>query len=206
MDKFTVLDGVAAPLMLANINTDAILPSVWVLNPDTDLGEKLFANWRYDATGAEIPEFVLNQPPYRQSRILIAGPNFGCGSSREAAVWALYRYGIRCVIAPSFGDIFQENCFQNGLLPVKLPADQVEVMAAALAKATDPRAIINLARGIIEWPGLNDIPFELSAVRRDALLQGLDNMTLMMRWLPDVEQYERRDAVTRPWVYDPNPT
>src|SRR4051794_25731301 len=124
MQKFTRLQGIAAPMPESNIDTDAIIPARFMRSPSTDFGKALFANFRYGEGGAERPDFVLNQDPFRKSSILVAGTNFGCGSSREAAVWALMRFGIRCVIADSYGEIFYENCFKNGLLPVILPAEE----------------------------------------------------------------------------------
>src|SRR5258708_7509399 len=134
MEAFTVLTGLAAPLPLANVNTDAISPASAGQSAATDLGATLFANWRYDAAGNEKPDFVLNQPRFRAAKIIVGGTNFGCGSSRERAVWALMKFGIRCVIAPSFGEIFEENCYQNGMLPVKLGAGD----CAAVATQADP--------------------------------------------------------------------
>src|SRR3979409_809181 len=123
MEKFTAVRGIAAPMMMADINTDAMSPMAAGRSTSADLGKMLFNNWRYNLDGSEIPDFIFNREPFRHSTILLAGANFGCGSSRERAVWALMRFGIRCVIAPSFADIFRENAFQNGLLPVAIDAD-----------------------------------------------------------------------------------
>jgi 3-isopropylmalate/(R)-2-methylmalate dehydratase small subunit len=203
MQKFTTLDAVAAVLLEPNINTDIILPAVWVLNAQTDLGQKLFANRRYGADGAESTDFVLNREPFRSSRILLAGANFGCGSSREAAVWALCRFGIRCVIAPSFGDIFYENCFQNGLLPIRLGAERVQSLAFEVASCDSHRLTIDLQELSICVPGKQRESFALSEDRRKALLEGRDAMTQTLEWLPDVAAHERADAARRPWIYFP---
>src|SRR5215831_18150038 len=138
MQVFTTVSGIAAPLLLPNINTDAISPMIAGRSLAADLGKLLFANWRYAPDGTELPDFILNKPPFRDSKLLIAGPNFGCGSSRERAVWALMRFGIRCVIAPSFADIFYDNACQNGLLPVTLPETEVQTLADAVSAAPEP--------------------------------------------------------------------
>jgi 3-isopropylmalate/(R)-2-methylmalate dehydratase small subunit len=201
MEKFVELHAVAATLPEANINTDVILPAVWVLNPDIDLGQKLFANRRYHPDGREIADFVLNRTPFRAARILVCGANFGCGSSREAAVWALSRFGIRCLIAASFGDIFYENCFQNGVLPVRLEPDRVASLTLALERSSDQRLHVDLRNCSIQVG--DNVPqlFSLSDERRGALLEGLDTMTQLVGWRPDVVSFEKADAVARPWIY-----
>jgi 3-isopropylmalate/(R)-2-methylmalate dehydratase small subunit len=201
MEKFVTLEAVAACLPEANVNTDDILPSVWVLNPNTDLGEKLFANRRYDGSGRENPDFVLNQLPYRHARIFISGPNFGCGSSREAAVWALSRFGIRCLIAPSYGDIFYENCLQNGVLPMVLDASCVNQLIEALALADGKTLTVNLTECSVKAPGLEPVTFAIAEERREALLRGQDAVTQLLSLQPEVDAFERRDVEERPWIY-----
>src|SRR5471030_2129256 len=157
MEKFTVVTGVAAPILMTNINTDLIAPSLMPGRTPDDaakltLREKMFANLRFTADGTERPDFVLNQPHYRQARIILAGPNFGCGSSRETAVWSLMEAGIRCVIAPSFGDIFHDNAYQNGLLPLKLDMATIERIAGALNRSNAAEMTIDLTRNEIVVP------------------------------------------------------
>src|SRR4030088_3476877 len=173
MEKFTVLCGIAAPMMQANINTDAISPVAAGLSAKTDLGAMLFANWRYDLDGQEKPDFILNRPPFGASKILVTGANFGCGSSRERAVWALMRFGIRCVIAPSFADIFRDSAFQNGLVPVAIAADDCAALGAALEHAAEPLVTVDLQRCEIHGLDGRTISFDVPAERRTALLQGL---------------------------------
>jgi len=201
VEKFIMLEGVAAYLPEGNVNTDDILPSIWVLNADTNLADKLFANRRYSGGGKENPDFLLNQPPYRDAKILISGPNFGCGSSREAAVWALSRFGIRCIIASSYGDIFYENCFQNGVLPIVLDAMQIQRLAGALAIDGCKTLTIDLGNCSIRAPNLDLIYFEIAEQRRTSLLLGQDAMTQLLSLQPDVEAFERRDHDERPWIY-----
>jgi 3-isopropylmalate/(R)-2-methylmalate dehydratase small subunit len=206
MEPFTVLRGVAAPLLMSNINTDLIAPSlVPGRTPDEaaklPLKVKLFANLRYDRTGAERADFVLNQPRGRGARILLAGPNFGCGSSRETAVWSLMEHGIRCVIAPSFGDIFHDNAFQNGLLPLRLPMTGIERIAAALERSNAAEMTVDLQRCMLEVPGLAPIRFDLAEDRRAPLLAGLDQLAFILQSAPEIAAFERADETRRPWVY-----
>jgi 3-isopropylmalate/(R)-2-methylmalate dehydratase small subunit len=205
MEKFTTLTGIAAPMMRANIDTDAISPAAAGRSIATDLGAMLFANWRYDADNQEIPEFILNRPPFRQSRIIVAGANFGCGSSRERAVWALMRFGIGCVIAPSFGEIFYDNAFQNGLLPVRLAAADCAALGAALSQAKEPVMTVDLVRCVVERPDGPAIPFALAPERRMALLEGLDEIAVILRMEASVDEFQRTDHRLRPWIYlDPD--
>jgi 3-isopropylmalate/(R)-2-methylmalate dehydratase small subunit len=203
MEKFTVLRGVAAPLMRANIDTGAIIAPIYMLSRSIDLGQKLFANWRYDLKGAETTGFVLNQPRYRKSVILIAGPNFGCGSSREGAVWALMRFGIRCVIAPSFGDIFFSNACQNGLLPVALAEAQARQLADAVATAQEPIATVDLVRCLVTSPDGEELTFSLAEDRRTSLLEGLDETSLILRHETEIAQFQTRMRADQPWVFQP---
>ena len=206
MEKFTVLTGVAAPMLMTNINTDLIAPSHFpgkkpeeaVLMP---MREKMFANLRYFPDGSRKPDFVLDQPRYRDVRFILAGPNFGCGSSRETAVWSLQEAGIRCVIAPSFGDIFHDNSYQNGLLPLKLPMEDIERIAAALDRSNAAEMTIDLENCQLRVPGMDPVNFELSDERRLPLLEGLDQLGFMMRSEPDIIAFEQTDQQQRPWAY-----
>jgi 3-isopropylmalate/(R)-2-methylmalate dehydratase small subunit len=193
-------------MLSVNINTDLIAPSLvpgkdLVDIPLIPLKDKMFANLRYDASGAEKPDFVLNQPRYRNAQILLAGPNFGCGSSRETAVWSLMEYGIRCVIAPSFGDIFHDNAFQNGLLPVKLEMAQIRRIAHAIERSNNAEMTVDLQRGVLEVPGLEPIRFQIAEERRLPLLQGLDQLSVILRDAAEIIAFEQRDAAENPWRY-----
>ncbi|HEY4171741.1 MAG TPA: 3-isopropylmalate dehydratase small subunit [Rhodopila sp.] len=206
MEKFTVVTGVAAPMLMTNINTDLIAPSLMPgRTPDEaivmPLREKMFANLRFTPDGTERPDFVLNQPRYKDVRIILAGPNFGCGSSRETAVWSLMEAGIRCVIAPSFGDIFHDNAFQNGLLPLKLDMATIERIAGALTRSNAAEMTIDLNRNELQVPGLDPIPFDLAEDRRTPLLEGLDQLSFILRSQDAIGSFERDDATTRPWAY-----
>ena len=201
MQAFTTVTGIAAPLLLPNINTDAMSPMIAGRSLAADLGKLLFANWRYAPDGTELPDFILNKPPFRDSKILIAGPNFGCGSSRERAVWALMRFGIRCVIAPSFADIFYDNAFQNGLLPLVLSAAECASLAEVVAQAPEPVVTVDLVQCRLEAPDGAVIAFNVSAERRTALLAGLDEIEVMLRMEGDIAAYEADDRRRRPWIY-----
>jgi 3-isopropylmalate/(R)-2-methylmalate dehydratase small subunit len=201
MEKFSTLTAIAAPLLRSNVNTDMMTPSETGRSTAVDLGKMLFLHWRYDESGKEKPDFVLNRAPFRNAGILIAGENFGCGSSRERAVWALQRFGIRTVIAPSFSDIFRENAFQNGLLPVVLPAHEVTALAAAMATAADPRLTVDLMRSVVVTHEGRELPFTVPAERRDALLEGLEEIDLIIRMKDDIAAFEARDRTSRPWIY-----
>jgi 3-isopropylmalate/(R)-2-methylmalate dehydratase small subunit len=206
MEKFTVLTGVAAPMLMTNINTDLIAPSHFpgktqaeaVLMP---MSEKMFANLRYFPDGSRKPDFVLDQPRYRDVTIILAGPNFGCGSSRETAVWSLQESGIRCVIAPSFGDIFHDNSYQNGLLPLKLPMEDIERIAAALDRTNASEMTIDLEECELRVPGMEPVRFELSEERRQPMLEGLDQLGFMLRSESDIAAFEQSDQQSRPWAY-----
>jgi 3-isopropylmalate/(R)-2-methylmalate dehydratase small subunit len=201
VQKFTTLRGVAAPMMRANIDTGAIIAPIYMLSRSIDLGHKLFANWRYDLDGAENADFVLNQPRYRNSEILIAGPNFGCGSSREGAVWALMRFGIRCVIAPSFGEIFFGNACQNGLLPVTLDEAESRRLADVVAVSPEPVVTVDLLRCIVSSPNGTEIPFTLAEDRRMSLLEGLDETSLILQHRNDIDAFQVRMRADRAWVF-----
>ena len=201
MEPFTVVKGIAAPMMMPNINTDAITPMAAGRSTSVDLGKLMFANWRYMLDGAEIPEFILNRPPFRHSKILVAGANFGCGSSRERAVWALMRFGIRCVVAPSFADIFRDNSYQNGLLPVVIGADDCAALGAALEHASDPQVTVDLERCVVQVPDGTKISFTVPAERRAALLAGLDEIDVILGMETDIENFQRTDREQRPWIH-----
>jgi len=205
MDKFTVHTGVAAALLRANIDTDAIIPSREMKTVGkTGLADGLFAGWRYLDAAARRPDpgFVLNQPAQRGSSILLAGENFGCGSSREHAVWALKEYGIRVVVAPSFGAIFAGNCVRNGLLPLVLAAPLVAALAAAVA--ADPqqqRLTVDLQQSQLIGPDGARHGFSLPASQRQMLLSGLDPIGLTLTQSQAIADFQARDRLQRPWIY-----
>ena len=204
MQKFDRLTGIAAPLLHENINTDAIIPVRWIVNFGQDLGKGLFGGWRYGEDDAENPDFILNQPSYRDTRILLAGRNFGCGSSREEAVWALLGFGIRCVIAPGFGDIFFENSFKNGLLPVMLEPDGVATLVRELAAAQTPVLTVDLERCTISVPDGSTLSFTIQESRRRALLMGLDEVDLTLARAAEIDAFQAADKSRRPWIYRQN--
>lgn len=201
MEKFTVLRGIAAPLMRPHIDTGTIIPTDWLRSTSFDLGEKAFYNWRYDLDGKENGDFVLNRPRFRKSQILVAGPNFGCGSSREGAVWALMRFGIRCVIAASFGEIFYDNALQNGLLPVVVGEDAAARLGEVLERAETPVVTVDLVRCVVEAPDGATLSFSLPPDRRTALLEGLGETELILRYDSDIAAFQEKDATLRPWIY-----
>ena len=206
MEKFTVLNGVAAPMLMENINTDLIAPSLMPGRSPEDaakmsLQDKMFANLRFHADGTRKPDFVLDQPRYRDARIILAGANFGCGSSRETAVWSLIESGIRCVIAPSFGDIFNDNSFQNGLLPLRLEMTLIEQIAAALQQSNAGEMTVDLVNRKLLVAGLEAIPFELPGDRRELLLEGLDQLSFILQSVKEIDAFEANDVSSRPWVY-----
>jgi 3-isopropylmalate/(R)-2-methylmalate dehydratase small subunit len=201
MEKFTVLRGKAVPMMRANINTDDIIAAQAMLGKVERIGDRLFTGARYDAEGIERPDFILNQDRYRGSRILIAGANFGCGSSREAAVWALTGYGIRCVIAPSFGEIFHDNSYQNGLLPIVLDEATVATIAAAIEGADEPVVTVDLERGEIRLPENGLVRFSIPEERRAALLAGMDEVDVLLTHGDALNSFQSRDRSERPWVW-----
>lgn len=204
MKPFVTATGVAAPFMRPNVDTDAIVPSrEYQSAARTGFGEKLFANWRYiPGTRTEIPDFILNQPPYRQAEILVAGPNFGCGSSREWAVWALVEFGIRAIVAASFGAIFRSNCIRNGLLPVELPAQEVEALAAEIeAGAGRQPMTVDLERCVLVSPRGRETTFSISPKERTMLLQGLDEVAVTQTFQKEIDAFLARDRAERPWVH-----
>lgn len=207
MDRFTVHRGVAAPLLRINVDTDAIIPSREMKRVSkTGLGEGLFAGWRYTEVGGREPDpaFVLNQPEYAGASILLAGVNFGCGSSREHAVWALKEFGIRAVVAPSFGAIFYNNCVRNGLLPVELPEHAVQALADVSRGGA--QLLVDLQRCRVESPTGEAYTFTIQPALREMLLEGLDPVALTLKLQPRIEAFQAADRAQRPWVYlEPGP-
>lgn len=205
MEKFTTLTAIAAPLLRINIDTDAIIPSREMKTVSkTGLAGGLFAGWRYQAPGSreEDPEFVLNKEPYRHARILLSGLNFGCGSSREHAVWALYEWGVRAIIAPSFGGIFYSNCVRNGILPVVLDNAAVEHIAALVAPNPAKNMVtVNLESRTVTAPDGAVHPFSIAPADRDMLLEGLDAIALTMKRDDEILAFQGRDRLRRPWIY-----
>ena len=202
MTPFTVLTGIAAPLPKANVDTDQIIPARFLKTiKRTGLGEHLFSNFRYDETGGEKPDFVLNQEPYRRAEILIAFENFGCGSSREHAPWALLDFGIRCVIAPDFADIFHNNSFKNGILPVKLPREVCEALMEDARMGGNARLTVDLERQVVVRPNGEEIPFEVDAFRRHCLLNGLDDIGQTMQHAPAIDSHEAKLRAAQPWLF-----
>ena len=202
MDKFVKLTGVAAPLPLRNIDTDMIIPKQFLKTiKRTGLGTSLFYEMRFDpATGAELPDFVLNKPAYRKAQILVTGENFGCGSSREHAPRALLDFGIRCVIAPDFADIFYNNCFQNGILPIKLPQPDVDRLMNDAERGANATVTIDLEAQEIRGPDGGVIHFEIDSFRKHCLLNGLDAVGLTLQKDAEISSYEKKTAASRPWL------
>ena len=201
MDKFTTLTGIAAPMPLVNIDTDMIIPKQFLKTiKRSGLGVSLFDELRYDRDGNELPDFVLNQPAYRQTQILVAGDNFGCGSSREHAPWALLDFGIRCVISTSFADIFFNNCFKNGILPVVLPQDAVDTLMEDARKGANARITVDLENQTVTTSDGVSFAFEIDPFRKHCLLNGLDDIGLTMEKAPRIDSYETQMAQARPWV------
>jgi 3-isopropylmalate/(R)-2-methylmalate dehydratase small subunit len=201
MTPFTTLTGVAAPLPLANVDTDKIIPARFLKTiKRTGLGVHLFDTLRYDADGAERPEFVLNREPYRHAEILIAHENFGCGSSREHAPWALLDFGIRCVIAPDFADIFFNNCFKNGILPVRLPRAVCDALIEDARLGGNARITVDLRRQVVVRPSGEEIAFEVDPFRRHTLLEGLDDIGQTLQHAPAIAAYEARQKTAQSWM------
>jgi 3-isopropylmalate/(R)-2-methylmalate dehydratase small subunit len=203
MQPFTKLTGIAAPLPLVNVDTDKIIPARHLKTiKRTGLGVYLLETLRFDDEGRERPEFVLNRAPYRDAAILIAGENFGCGSSREHAPWALLDFGIRCVIAPSFADIFFNNCFKNGILPIVIPKEQVEILTREASAAADPTFTVDLEKQEIHRPRGNEVMrFEVDAFRKHCLLNGLDDVGLTMQKAKRIDDFEAAQLRAAPWLY-----
>ncbi|NBZ87381.1 3-isopropylmalate dehydratase small subunit [Stagnihabitans tardus] len=201
MDKFTKLTGIAAPMPLVNIDTDMIIPKQFLKTiKRSGLGVNLFDEMRYNLDGSEIPDFVLNQPAYRQAEIIIAGDNFGCGSSREHAPWALLDFGIRCVISTSFADIFYNNCFKNGILPIVLPQDAVDVLMEDAKKGANARQTVDLEAQTVTTSDGKVFSFNVDSHRKHCLLNGLDDIGLTLEKAASIDAYEAKAAQTFPWA------
>jgi len=201
MDKFTTLTGIAAPMPLVNIDTDMIIPKQFLKTIQrSGLGKNLFDEMRYTQDGQEIPDFVLNQPAYRKAEIIVAGDNFGCGSSREHAPWALLDFGIRCVISTSFADIFFNNCFKNGILPIVLPQDQVDVLMADAKKGANARVTVDLPSQTVTTSDGQVFSFEVDPHRKHCLLNGLDDIGLTLEKVASIDSFEQKNATLRPWA------
>lgn len=201
MDKFTKLTGVAAPLPIVNIDTDMIIPKDYLKTiRRTGLGKGLFAEMRYREDGSENPDFVLNRPAYRNAKILIAGDNFGCGSSREHAPWALLDFGIRCVISTSFADIFYNNCFKNGILPITVSPEDLQKLLDDAERGANATLTVDLEAQEIHGPDGGTIRFEVDAFKRHCLLNGLDDIGLTMQKQEEIVNFEKRYAEARPWA------
>jgi 3-isopropylmalate/(R)-2-methylmalate dehydratase small subunit len=201
MDKFTTLTGIAAPMPLVNIDTDMIIPKQFLKTIQrTGLGKNLFDEMRYTPDGQEIPEFVLNQPQFRQAQILVAGDNFGCGSSREHAPWALLDFGIRCVISTSFADIFYNNCFKNGILPVVLPAEAVAHLMDEAQKGANARLTVDLPAQTVTAPDGTVYSFDIDPFKKHCLLNGLDDIGLTLEKTGAIDAFEARARTRFPWA------
>ncbi len=201
MDKFTTLTGVAAPLKTINVDTDMIIPKQYLKTiKRTGLGTGLFSEMRYKDDGSENPDFVLNKPAYRKATILVAGDNFGCGSSREHAPWALLDFGIRCVISTSFADIFYNNCFQNGILPIKVTPEELDKLFDDAERGANATLTVDLAKQEINGPDGGTIKFDIDSFRKHCLLNGLDGVGLTMAKRDKIESYEKKAAQSRPWA------
>ncbi|MCV2874161.1 3-isopropylmalate dehydratase small subunit [Defluviimonas sp. WL0050] len=201
MDKFTTLTGIAAPMPLVNIDTDMIIPKQFLKTiKRSGLGANLFDEMRFTQDGKEIPDFVLNQPAYRNAEILVAGDNFGCGSSREHAPWALLDFGIRCVISTSFADIFFNNCFKNGILPIVLPQEQVDILMEDARKGANARMTVDLEAQTVTTSDGQSFGFEVDSFRKHCLLNGLDDIGLTLEKAPAIDRFENEAAQARPWV------
>lgn len=202
MQAFTKLTGIAAPLPKANVDTDQIIPARFLKSISRlGFGKNLFANFRYKEDGSENPDFVLNQEPYRRAEVLIAFENFGCGSSREHAPWALLDFGIRCVIAPDFADIFHNNCFKNGVLPVRLPKEVCTQLMEDAKLGANARITVDLEREVVVRPNGEEIPFKIDPLRRHLLLNGLDDIGQTMQHAPAIDSFEARQKAAQPWLY-----
>ena len=201
MEPFKTLSGVAAPLPMGNVDTDMLIPKQFLKTlVRTGLGKALFFEQRYNDDGSEKPDFVLNKPAYRKAQILVAGPNFGCGSSREHAPWALLDFGIRCVIAPSFADIFYNNCFKNGILPIALPQADVDKLMDDAERGSNAVISVDLAKQEVRGPDGGCIKFEIDPFRKQCLLNGWDDIGLTMRNENKISDFEARRKLSQPWA------
>ena len=202
MQKFTTLTGVAAPLKMINVDTDMIIPKQFLKTiKRSGLGKSLFFEMRYDDAGKEKPDFVLNKPAYRNAKILVAGANFGCGSSREHAPWALMDFGIRCVISESFADIFYNNCFKNGILPIKLSKEDMAKLFDDAERGANATLTVDLESQTICGPDGGCVKFEIDPFRKHCLLNGLDDIGLTLQKKPKIDAFEEKQRASLPWLY-----
>ena len=202
MERFNTLSGIAAPLPLVNVDTDMIIPKQHLKTIErSGLGQFLFDDDRYLPEGGENPDFVLNKPAYREAKILVAGANFGCGSSREHAPWALLDFGIRCLIAPSFADIFYNNCFKNGILPIRLADAEVALLMADAERGANATLTVDLAAQEITRPDGEVIAFDIDPFRKHCLLEGLDDIGLSLQKAGRIDDFEKRQKAAQPWLY-----
>ena len=201
MEKFTTLTGIAAPMPLVNIDTDMIIPKQFLKTIQrSGLGKNLFDEMRYTQDGAEIADFVLNKEPYRKAEIIIAGDNFGCGSSREHAPWALLDFGIRCVISTSFADIFYNNCFKNGILPIVMPQEVVDVLMEDARKGGNARMVVDLEAQTVSTSDGQSFAFSVDPFRKHCLLNGLDDIGLTLEKATAIDSFEAKAKTLRPWI------
>ena len=201
MEKFTKLTGIAAPMPLVNIDTDMIIPKQFLKTiARTGLGKNLFDEMRYTQDGKEIPDFVLNQPAFRKAEIIIAGDNFGCGSSREHAPWALLDFGIRCVISTSFADIFYNNCFKNGILPIVMPQVVVDILMAEAKKGSNARQTVDLEAQTVSISDGRSFPYAVYSHRKHCLINGLDDIGLTLEKVASIDSFEKTNSVLHPWA------
>lgn len=201
MEKFTKIQGVAAPMPLVNIDTDMIIPKVFLKSIQrTGFGKNLFDEMRYNRDGTEIEDFVLNKPQYRNAEILVAGDNFGCGSSREHAPWAIADFGIKCIVSTSFADIFYNNSFKNGILPIVLPQEQVDILMADAEKGENARMTVDLEAQEITTSDGEVIKFDVDPFKKHCLLNGLDDIGLTLEKADSIKTFETKAAQERPWV------
>jgi len=201
MEKFTSLTGVAAPMDMINVDTDMIIPKNFLKTiKRTGLGKNLFAEMRYNEDGSEKPDFVLNQSAYRNAEILVAGDNFGCGSSREHAPWALLDFGIRCVISTSFADIFYNNCFKNGILPIQVSKEDLDKLMDDAERGANATLTVDLESNTISGPDGGEVKFEVDEFKRECLLNGLDDIGLTMQKANAIDNFEDKLNADKPWV------
>ena len=202
MEKFTTLTGVAAPMPIRNIDTDMIIPKQFLQTiKRSGLGKNLFDEMRFDDDGNERPDFVLNKQAYRKAQVLVAGDNFGCGSSREHAPWALLDFGIRCVISTSFADIFYNNCFKNGILPIQLPQEDVDKLMEDAERGANATVTVDLESQTITGPDGGTISFDIDPFRKSCLLEGLDDIGLTLKRKQKIDALEEKQKAAQPWLY-----
>ena len=202
MEKFTKLTGVAAPMNMINVDTDMIIPKQFLKTiKRSGLGQHLFDEMRFNRDGSEVQDFVLNKPAYREATILVAGDNFGCGSSREHAPWALLDFGIKCVISTSFADIFYNNCFKNGILPIKVSKEQLDTLMDDAERGANATLSVDLENQVIQGPDGGEIKFEIDEFKRHCLLNGLDDVGLTMQVNDKIDNFEDQQKAGQPWLY-----